>query len=70
MSKSEGEHDKTKQIITPKKGLQILLKSSNLFIDIPIVAEVFRSTAGSLLALQAQRTLSCIARFLSMVFLV
>jgi hypothetical protein len=29
MSKSEGEHDKTKQIITPKKrGLQILLKSS------------------------------------------
>jgi hypothetical protein len=38
MSKSEGEHDKTK-IITPKKGLQILLKSSNLFIDIPIVAE-------------------------------
>jgi hypothetical protein len=60
MSKSEGEHDKTKQIITPKedfKSLEIL----NLFIDIPIVAEVerFRSTAGSSLALQAQRTLSC-----------
>jgi hypothetical protein len=29
MSKSEGKHDKTKRIITPKKrGLQILLKSS------------------------------------------
>jgi hypothetical protein len=36
-------------------------KSSNLFIYILIVAEVerFRSTAGSLLALQTYRPLSC-----------
>jgi hypothetical protein len=44
---------KPNRLLLQKRGLQILLKSSNLFIDIPIVAEVeFRSTAGSLLALQ------------------
>jgi hypothetical protein len=35
MSKSEGEHDKTKQIITPKKRDFILRNPPNLFIDIP-----------------------------------
>jgi hypothetical protein len=44
-----------------KRGRFVLLNYLNLLIDIPIVAEVerFRSTAGSLLAFQAQRTLIC-----------
>jgi hypothetical protein len=46
MSKSEGEHDKTKQIITKKEDFKSSWNPPNLFIDIPIVAEVerFRST--------------------------
>ncbi|AWG22886.1 hypothetical protein FFWV33_15815 [Flavobacterium faecale] len=44
-----------------KRERFVLLNYLNLFIDIPIVAEVerFRSTAVSLLAFQAQRNLSC-----------
>jgi hypothetical protein len=62
MLKHEAKQDKISLIYTPKKrGRFVLLNYLNLFIDIPIVAEVerFRSTAGSLLAFQAQRTLIC-----------
>tara|TARA_R110000868_G_scaffold98253_3_gene270315 strand:+ start:4740 stop:5009 length:270 start_codon:yes stop_codon:yes gene_type:complete len=58
MPKDEGKHDKTSLMYTSKKrGRFVLLNYLNLFIDIPIVAEVerFRSTAASLLSFQAQR---------------
>jgi hypothetical protein len=58
----EEKHDKNSLLYGSKKrGRFVLLNYLNLFIDIPIVAEVerFRSTAVSLLAFQAQRNLSC-----------